>query len=247
MRLLSSALLLFLGCSLVFPSCLSASSVCEYAECKETAAEILSNLNEKIDPCHNFYRYSCEGRFRNLLSLAKVENELNRRLTSNLYADENLKNHGSKAIREAKKVYDDCVKRGTGPCNLRARETCEFAFVRVYMDKYFPVAERNAARRLISSIKTASLSGIINKIEWIDPQTKEHVLNNLTQVQLNVGYPEWLTDDRELDMECQGFEHDRWPMNTLEVNALFQNLPTGGKISKCFLTNFMKSRSLKYL
>ena len=234
MTLVSSALLLFLGSSLVFPSYSSASSVCEYEECKETAAEILSNLNEKVDPCHDFYKYSCGGRGRNLISVAKVQTVLNQRLASNLFADENLKNHGSKAVREAKKVYDDCVKRGAGYCNSDARRTCEFAFVRVYMDKYFPVAERNAAKRLISSVRTASVSQIINKIEWIDPQTKEHVLRNLTQVQLNVGYPEWLTDDRELDMECQGVEHDRWPMKTLEVNAQFQYLPTGGKLSKCF-------------
>ena len=235
MRLLSSALLLFLSCSLLLPVSLSEPSVCEYAECKETADEILSNLNEKVDPCHDFYEYSCGGRSLNIMSLAKLETVMDQRLKSKLYADENLRNHGSKAVRQIKKVYDDCVKKGGALCNVDAESTCRYAFARVYMDKYFPVAERKAAQRLISSVRRASVSEIVNNISWIDLETKKHVLNNLTELQFNVGYPEWLEDDTELDLECEGTKHHPGIMKPFEVNAHFEQFRNKGIISKYFL------------
>ena len=234
MRLLSSALLLFLGCSVFFPSASSASSICEYAECKETADEILSNLNEKVDPCQDFYEYSCGGKGMNIMSLTKVESVMKQRLASDLYADDNLKNHGSKAVRQAKEVYDDCIKKGSSSCESLARAKCRYAFVRVYMDKYFPVAEHRAVSRLILNIRNTYVSDIVNNIKWLDPQTKKTVLKNLTELQLNIGYPDWLLNDKELDLDCQGVQHDRWPMNPLEVNAQYAGSENGGQISKYF-------------
>ena len=234
MRLLSSALLLFLGCLLLFPSSSSASSVCEYAECKETAAEILSNLNEKVDPCHDFYSYSCGGRGMNIMSLSKMRTVLNQRINSDLYADDNLRSHGSKVVREAKKLYDDCVNTGKSYCNSVAKDECYFAFIRVYIDKYFPVAEHRAATRLISSIRKTFFSDIVDKITWIDPETKKLVVQNLTELQFNIGYPEWLKDDMELDMACEDVKRQPWPMDPLLFNAQFGSSASGSRISKCF-------------
>ena len=244
MRLLSSALLFFLGCWLLFPPSSSASSVCEYAECKETAAEILSNLNEKVDPCHDFYQYSCGGGAINTMSISKIETVLKQRIASDLYADDNLKNHGSKAVREAKKLYDDCISRGEGYCNSVARDKCYFAFFRVYTEKYFPVVEHTAVERLVSNIRSTFVEDIVNNISWIDPKTKKLVFKNLRKLQLNVGYPEWLLDDNELDMECQGLRHDRWPIDPLSVNAWYRSLENQASVSK-YSSRFLKHEFLK--
>ena len=245
MRLLSSVLLPFLGCWLLFSSSSSDPSVCEYAECKETAAEILSNLNEKVDPCHDFYSYSCGGSGMNVMSVSKIQTALSERLQTQFFADDNLKNHGSKAVRQAKEVYDDCITKGSSSCESLARAKCRYAFVRLYMDKYFPVAEHNAALRLMSDLKSTFVEDIVNKISWIDLKTKETVLQNLRDFQLNIGYPNWLSDDKELDMECEGFEHDRWPIEPLTVNAQFRNQNNQASISKCFIS-FLKNQCLKF-
>ena len=203
-------------------------------ECKETAAEILSNLNENVDPCHDFYQYSCGGRDMKIMSLSKLEALRNQRENSNLHADDKLRNHGSKAIREAKKVYDDCINRNETNCNNKARWVCENAFFRVYIDKYFSVAEHKAATRLISSLRSTFVEDIVNKIKWIDPETKKHVLKNLTELQLNVGYPDWLLDDTILDYECEHVKPNPWPINPLTVNAEFDQQGNRGRISKYF-------------
>ena len=232
---ISNALLLFFACSVFFTSSSLATNVCDYTECKETAAEILSNLNEKVDPCHDFYEYSCGGRGMNIMSLSKLQTVLNQRMSNDFYANDNLRNHGSKTIREAKKVYDDCVKQGGIFCKSLARLQCKDAFVRLYMEKYFPVAEQRAAQRLISNLRTTFLSDIVDKIPWIDHETKKLVVQNLTELQLNIGYPEWLLDDKELDLECQGIKHNPWPMYPLQVSAEYEKEGNGGKISKYFL------------
>ena len=246
MRLFSSALLFFLGSSLFIPSSFSAPSVCDYTECKETAAEILSNLNEKVDPCHDFYSYSCGGRAINTMSISKIETVLKQRMASDLYADDNLKNHGSKAIREAKKLYDDCVNRGDAYCNSVAKDKCYFAFLRVYTEKYFPVVEHTAVERLILNVRSTFISDIVNKITWIDPETKKDVFKNLSELKLNIGYPEWLLDDNELDMECQGLRHDRWPIDPLSVNAWYSSVPNQASVSK-YSSCFLKHETLKCL
>ena len=232
MRCFSSSLFFLLGCSLAYPSSSSEPSVCEYTECKETASEILSNLNEKVDPCHDFYSYSCGGRSMNTMSLSKIETVLKQRLAKDLYADDNLKNHGSKAVRNMKKLYDDCNKEDLGNCEVIARFKCMFAFFRVYMDKYFPVAEHRAAMRLVSSLKNTFVTEILDQIEWIDLETKKLVLKNMTELKLNVGYPNWLVDDKELDLECQGVKHKPWSMDLLEVNAQYEPQGNGSELSK---------------
>ena len=231
MRLLSSALLFFLGCSPLFRSSSSASSVCDYTECKETAAEILSNLNEIVDPCHDFYEYSCGGGGMNIMSVSKIEAVLRERQTD-LFADDNLKNHGSKAVREAKILYDNCVNRGEANCYTVARDKCYFAFIRVYIDKYFPLTEHRAVQRLVSSVKNTFFSEIVNKITWIDPETKEYVLKHVEELRLNIGYPDWISNDNELDLECRGVKHGRWPMDPLSVNAEYGSQGSRGIISK---------------
>ena len=107
------------------------------------------------------------------MSLLKLQAVMKQRLNSDLFADNNLKNHGSKAVREKKQYYDDCVKSGKTNCNSNVQIRCYPAFVRVYMDKYFPVAEHRAASRLITNLRSTFVQDIVNKITWIDPQTKK--------------------------------------------------------------------------
>ena len=176
----------------------------------------------------------------NVMSVSKIQTALSQRLQTQFFADDNLKNHGSKAVRQAKEVYDDCIKKGSSSCESLARAKCRYAFVRVYMDKYFPVAEHKAALRLISNLRSTFVSDIVDKIPWIDPETKKLVLKNLTEFQLNVGYPDWLSDNKELDMECQGFEHDRWIIEPLTLNARYAKQGDGGQISKYFYYLYKK-------
>ena len=63
-------------------------------------------------------------------------------------------------------------------------------------------------------------------------------------MQLNIGYPDCLSDDKELDSECIFAKRDRWPGSPLEVNAEFLESGNGSKISKYFY-HFQKSQSLK--
>uniref|UniRef100_A0A1E1WWL5 Putative endothelin-converting enzyme n=1 Tax=Tityus obscurus TaxID=1221240 RepID=A0A1E1WWL5_TITOB len=56
--------------SIAVESLLPKSGLCLTKECVKKAGDILENLNEEVDPCDDFYNYSCGGwKNKNLLSL----------------------------------------------------------------------------------------------------------------------------------------------------------------------------------
>ena len=115
-------LVAILGFSLVLVSPSSA-AVCQSEECKAAAAEIGHNLDPTVDPCDDFYLYACGGMKKkgNLMSLFTIQEELQRRLATVL-DDDNVKNHGSKAVRKVKQIYDDCRGKSDKEINRMYRE-----------------------------------------------------------------------------------------------------------------------------
>ncbi|XP_066996218.2 neprilysin-11-like [Anabrus simplex] len=52
---------LFLFGGNTYPESKEENAVCQTAVCYETAKDILQSLNTSVDPCEDFYRFSCEG------------------------------------------------------------------------------------------------------------------------------------------------------------------------------------------
>lgn len=111
--------LLFLLSSIYLPAQSSSKAVCQTNECKEVAKRILSNVDVNVDPCEDFYKFTC-GRFADrhplegediVHGLSLMKKELTRRISS-LLDDNHIKNHGSKIVRSVKKQYDRCLLRG---------------------------------------------------------------------------------------------------------------------------------------
>ena len=105
------------GAALSLPSSFNSAGVCTSKECQEVAEIIKESLNEDADPCEDFYAFACGGfkkrhplpkRAQNVDGLSLVRKELDTRLVG-LLDHPKLKNHGSKVIRKAKKLYDDCI------------------------------------------------------------------------------------------------------------------------------------------
>ena len=94
-------------------------TVCQTEECKRAAQIITSHIDESQDPCEDWYLYAC-GKFAEVNPLPEnsqsinalgLISEGNRRKAESTMDDPILKNHSSKAVREMKKFYDECLEK----------------------------------------------------------------------------------------------------------------------------------------
>jgi hypothetical protein len=104
-------------------------------------------------------------------------------------------------------------------CRNRASYTYRWAFIRIYLDKWFTLADQKATKRMISNVRSAIVKNLIDTISWLNEEQKKSAKERASRLELNTGYPDWVSDDEELDKEYDGEEHPRWPMDPLTVNA----------------------------
>ena len=265
------------GVALSLPTSFNSADVCNSAECQDVAKLIKENLDENADPCEDFYAFACGG-FKNVFPIPEgaqnidgfvlARRQLNGKLVG-LLDDPKLKNHGSKVVRIAKQMYDDCMNgdRENTTTQLTARvfsnqgislvpegmyksqslkhtpeEICRekvyykysFVVVRLYVDKYFPITEYKSSRDMVINVWKAFRSDIIKQVPWMNHETHKSVIENLDNLTISTGYPDWLTDDRELDKQYEGRAHTNWRVDPFTVNAYFYQLPP--EISKYNLT-----------
>ena len=115
-------------------------------------------------------------------------------------------------------------------CREYAGYNYSWVITRLYLDKYFPIAEHKATRQAIMNVWKAYRNNIIKNVPWMDDETEGTVNKGLDDLQINTGYPDWLSDDKELDKEYEGEQHPHWLMDPLTVNAYFY--PAVPEISK---------------
>ena len=241
------------GVALSLPSNFNSAAVCNSAECKDVAKFIEGNLNEDADPCEDFYAFACGGfkkafpipeGTQHIDGLGLVKKQLTERQVG-LLDNPKLKNHGSKVVRKAKKIYDDCMNGNrenattpltplngrvfanqpdslvpegmykSEPCVITPESVCRgevsykypWVMARLYLDKYFPIAEHKATRQAIMNVWNAFRNNVIKQVPWMDNKTAETVTQGLDDLEINTGYPDWLADDEELDEEYEGDSH----------------------------------------
>jgi len=90
---------------------------------------------------------------------------------------------------------------------------------RLYVDKYFGHEEAIASKDMIVNIITSVTEDL--KVNWASEDAQSQIQRQLKETKYNIGYPEWLTDDKELDKEYDGKEHYPWPIPVRMVNAVF--------------------------
>ena len=127
-----------------------------------------------------------------------------------------------------------------GECRTAVAGKYEFAFVRAWLDKYMDKNATAEARKVINNVHSAILNQM--NISWATPDDKRTYREQLSKLERNLVYPDWIVDDKELDAEYEGdtissihhlvedfAKHPNWPMPVLMVNAHFS---TANEISE---------------
>lgn len=115
-------------------------------------------------------------------------------------------------------------------CRNRVASNYRWAFIRIYLDRYFTLADAKATRKMISNVRSTVAKTLIDRVSWLNEGQKKKANEMASTLTLNIGYPDWVADDAELDKEYEGSEHDSWPMDPLTVNAHYS--PGNHEISK---------------
>lgn len=67
---------------------------------------------------------------------------------------------------------------------------------RVYLDKHLPLNSRKSARVIVEQVRSSFVQSMKGK-SWID-ETKEALIKRVENITINIGYPDWILDDRHL-------------------------------------------------
>ena len=91
-------------------------SHCSSDACLEVAAALKQNMNESVDPCKNFFQYSCGGWIKNnpippsstlLVTFTKLAQQHNEKLLLLLLEDDEYPN--GHAVRKTKDYFKSCM------------------------------------------------------------------------------------------------------------------------------------------
>ena len=127
-------------------------------------------------------------------------------------------------------------------CRIQIIYDYEYAFARLYIDKYMDKKSTKVVRDIINSIHQSLLSDII--VAKANKKETKRYKRNLKQLTKKIAYPDWILDDKELDAEYAEDlknsgdsarirkEHEKFDMSVLEVNAMYQYGPGKNEISK---------------
>lgn len=117
-------------------------------------------------------------------------------------------------------------------CSRTVQYQYDFAFTRIYLDKYVDQKSTKVARQVLNSVHSSLLLKV--NISCANSNEKNSYKENLKKLERNLVYPDWIINDDELDSEYEDDEtedlnqlieklqtHPWWPMPILMVNAHF--------------------------
>ncbi|XP_054153018.1 neprilysin-1-like [Oppia nitens] len=87
-------------------------------------------------------------------------------------------------------------------CTQTLLDSIQYAVSRLYVDKNFTPKDKQETANLINTI-AESYTKLIHESDWLDETTKSKSLDKLNAITKNVGYPDWLLNNDELDKYYQ--------------------------------------------
>lgn len=118
-----------------------------------------------------------------------------------------------------------------------------YLMARVYLDKHLPLHSRKNARAIVEQVRTMFVQSMSGK-SWID-DTREALVKRVENITINIGYPDWILDDRHLINHYNVLNYTRANESTtndivryynqiqeIRVRHMLTNL--GGKVNKSY-------------
>ncbi|XP_068699786.1 endothelin-converting enzyme homolog isoform X4 [Montipora foliosa] len=106
--------------------------------------------------------------------------------------------------------WQDCLSSVDGAFGM--------PFGLLFVDKAFEGESKKSAEEMIHDIRQVFLTNL-NKVEWMDEETKEKAKEKAQAIRENIGYPDYLTNKTALALMYKGFEikKDNYFQNMVET------------------------------
>ncbi|XP_067048926.1 endothelin-converting enzyme homolog isoform X4 [Acropora muricata] len=120
--------------------------------------------------------------------------------------------------------WQDCLSSVDGSFGM--------PFGLLFVDKAFEGESKKSAEEMIHDIRHVFLANL-DKVDWMDDDTKEKAKEKAEAIRENIGYPSFLTNKTALGMMYEGFEirKDNYFQNIIE-SFKFYNLKNYEKLGK---------------
>merc|ERR1719334_1725975 len=84
-------------------------------------------------------------------------------------------------------------------CVNEVNDMMTWATGRLYVDVAFKEESKKTTEVMIAELQNAFATNILADATWMSDETKQEALKKLQQMTVNVGYPDWIKDDEQLD------------------------------------------------
>lgn len=120
--------------------------------------------------------------------------------------------------------WQDCLSAVDGSFGM--------PFGLLFVDETFEGESKKSAEEMIHDIRQVFLANL-EKVDWMDEETKQKARDKAEAIRENIGYPEYLTNKTELAKEFKGFDvkKDQYFKNTVQSYTYF-NLKNYAKLGK---------------
>lgn len=120
--------------------------------------------------------------------------------------------------------WQDCLSAVDGSFGM--------AFGLLFVDETFEGESKKSAEEMIHDIRQVFLANL-EKVDWMDEETKQKAIDKAEAMRQNIGYPEYLTNKTALAKEFKGFDvkKDQYFKNIVQTYTYF-NLKNYAQLGK---------------
>jgi len=113
--------------------------------------------------------------------------------------------------RDTGKEFDEIVS-GTTPkprwqtCSDAANGAMEWPVGKLYIEADFKGESKDVTEEMVGDLMEAFSTNILNDATWMSEETKLRAKDKLDKITVNIGFPDWINDEAELDKRYATFD-----------------------------------------
>ena len=100
-------------------------------------------------------------------------------------------------IEASKNRWETCVKQVKFDETYAAKDY-GLALSRLWLPKHFDSSSKEIIIKMVENLREGMIS-VLKEADWLEKETREYAIEKARAVTLQLGYPDWLYDDKKLD------------------------------------------------